>query len=396
MKQREEQAQALSAHIGALLRVNCAFLKTEPVPALTHTDSDWYCNSCWNQSCRKQNTFSYGCNEAYRWSGKYVFFCPEGFTFVAASLSNEQGSLAGGFLVGPFFMGEEHDLTEKNAGSLPVIDTVTVHHIEEVLSAVARSICSVSPNIYGVYEYAQDKLLSELYKTGGKCKDNAESCSFIINSEKKLCDLIVSQDKEGAQKLLNELLGHIYFTGEADIASIKARLIELLVQLSRAAISAGAEGQEILLFNKQNIGMIEDITSIEELSAWITGIMHRFIQYSFDFKNAKHSDVLYKVIQYIKANYNKRISLEDIASHIYLSRSYISSLFKEETGESLFCFINRIRIEKSKALILNYDIPLVDVGGLCGYDDQSYFTKVFKNIVGVSPKKYRDRRGRIL
>ena len=46
--------------------------------------------------------------------------------------------------------------------------------------------------------------------------------------------------------------------------------------------------------------------SLEELSVWLTGIMHRFINYSFDFTQVKHSDVVYKVMEYVKANYHRK------------------------------------------------------------------------------------------
>ena len=73
-----------------------------------------------------------------------------------------------------------------------------------------------------------------------------------------------------------------------------------------------------------------------------------------------------------------------------MSRSYLSKLFKDETGYSLFSYINHVRIEKSKELLLNDTISLVDVAGLCGFEDQSYFTKVFKKETGISPKRFRD------
>ena len=99
-------------------------------------------------------------------------------------------------------------------------------------------------------------------------------------------------------------------------------------------------------------------------------------------------------MDYVKANYSKKITLDDVARHVYLSRSYLSSLFKEETGDSLFAYINRVRIDKSKMFLLDSAVNLVDVASLCGFDDQSYFTKVFKKATGVSPKKYRDTRGK--
>ncbi len=57
-------------------------------------------------------------------------------------------------------------------------------------------------------------------------------------------------------------------------------------------------------------------------------------------------------------------------------------------------YINMIRVEKSRSFLLNESISLVDVAGMAGFDDQSYFTKVFKKYTGVSPGKFRESRGK--
>lgn len=84
--------------------------------------------------------------------------------------------------------------------------------------------------------------------------------------------------------------------------------------------------------------------------------MHRFISSSFDFTQVKHSDVVYKVMEYVRRNFSRKISLDDIAGEVYLSRSYLSSLFKEEPDRALFAYINHVRIEKSKQMLLD-DTP---------------------------------------
>jgi YesN/AraC family two-component response regulator len=136
---------------------------------------------------------------------------------------------------------------------------------------------------------------------------------------------------------------------------------------------------------------INDFSDIEELSIWITGVMHRFIQHSFDFAQIKHSDVVFKTMEYIRQNYDHKMSLDDIAQHVYLSRSYLSSLFREETGQTLFFYINQVRVEKSKLFLMDPSFSLAEAAALCGFEDQSYFTKVFRKHTGLSPKQYRDR-----
>ena len=341
----------------------------------------------------------YGCSEAYRWNGKYVFYCPQGLTFVAASVVGENGSLTGGMLLGPIVMGDiedtlldipDHSLHHA-LRKLTVWDAAKVNSASEILYAAALSVSLSAPE---ESVFKQDKLLSEIYRIKDELNVSGVDCEFLISNEKKLCTLIDAGDKEGARKLLNELLGYIYFTGSADLSALKVRLLELIVRLSRAAIDAGAEGREVLIFNENSITQLGKINSADELSSWVTGIMNRFIMYCFDYAKAHHSDVLYKAMQYVKANYREKITLDDVASAIYLSRSYLCKVFKDEMGETLFSYINRIRVEKAKTLILDDSISIADVGGMCGFNDQSYFTKVFKSQTGVSPKKYRERRGR--
>ena len=396
------KAKEYCEHIGALCGASCSLLYGETVAELEHSDKDLFCKEC--GGCDFVNTMHYGCSQSYRWNGKYVFYCPKGFVFIAVSLLDSQRAPGAGMLMGPISMGESGE-AENPANSsgereitahLPEWSTAKVRHAEEILSAVAGTVSGGNASgVYGSFAYEQEKQLSDLYEIKNEWKNSDRDSQYLIQSEKQLNSLIENKDKEGAQQLLNEMLGYIFFKGKADFSTIKARIVEMLVLISRSAIDAGAGTEEILLFNEGNLKKIGEISSLEELSAWITVIMHRFIQYSFDFNQVKHSDVLHKIMQYVKANYDTKITLDDIAAHVYLSRSYISSMFKEEMGETLFSYINRVRVEKSKVLLLRESVSLVKVGGLCGFEDQSYFTKVFKGIVGVSPKKFRDSRGKI-
>ena len=93
------------------------------------------------------------------------------------------------------------------------------------------------------------------------------------------------------------------------------------------------------------------------------------------------------------ANYMKRITLNDISEHVAFSVSYLSRMFKEEKGINLTSYINEVRVRNAKLLLKGSDAPLSEVAYLTGFDDQSYFSKVFKKHTGVTPGKYREKRG---
>lgn len=115
----------------------------------------------------------------------------------------------------------------------------------------------------------------------------------------------------------------------------------------------------------------------------------------FDLVGIKHKDTLYKAIEYMKRNYMRRLPLEETARHVGLTPSYFSKIFSEEIGAPYNHYLNKIRVEQSRSLLLSSDLSMVEISALCGFEDQSYFTKVFKRFTGITPSKCRDRRERL-
>lgn len=388
-------------HITALCNVPVSVLDVQQKQFI-NTGRPNLCRDCAYAKCSGVNTHLYGSNKAYRWNGQYIYYCPLGLVYAAASVVDESGRLEASLIAGPMIVGDPQDtlfdLPEPSmaeaVSALPTMTTANVTHLAAILSASAAYAAGIPNSRAMGFVYEQEKILNSIYEARDKLLSQGENI-YPIEYEKRLYNLICTHDKAGAQQLLNELIGHIYCASNFDLHTIKVRAMELIVLLSRAAIDAGADVQEIFLFNTNYISEIEKFDSLEDLSIWLSGIMHRFINYSFDFAQVKHSDIVYKVMEYVKSNYASKITLDDVAKHVYLSRSYLSSVFKEETGYSLFNYINRVRVEKSKLYLLDNSISLVDVAAMCGFEDQSYFTKVFKKATGVSPKKYRDSRGNI-
>ena len=86
--------------------------------------------------------------------------------------------------------------------------------------------------------------------------------------------------------------------------------------------------------------------------------------------------------------------MDDISSYVYLSKSYLSKIFKDEMKCTITNYINSVRVEKSKQLLADSSLSLADIAYFVGFEDQSYYTKVFKKITGVSPGKYKNIKGK--
>ena len=215
---------------------------------------------------------------------------------------------------------------------------------------------------------------------------------YPMRLEKLLVQAISDRDETLAKELINILLVNIYYYSKEDLEIMKTRTLELVVLLSRSAIDGGADGDEVLKLNDTYFKSIQALKTLDEYNIWMISVLDNFLGYMLNFSGLKHTYTIEETKNYIRENYSQKLTVESIATHVYLSKSYLSRIFKEETGDSLTAYINKIRIEKSMQLLVDKSLSLVDISDIVGFEEQSYFTKVFKSIVGMSPGKFREQK----
>ncbi len=372
------------------------------------------------------NAHLYGSYQAERFGGKYIYFCPLGFTFWASpitpygmdgtdgtggmgSTGGTGGTMKGAIVCGPVqmiepeqFLFEEilrkYELGQKEINAImefihniPIIKPDVVNNLSELLHIVAVYISGIrQENHTDNVPHSEIVRYINYYKTMGGDMGGQE---YPIEKEKELLRLISLGDKAGSQKVLNEIFGYIFFSTGGNFEIIKARVLELVVLLSRAALEGGADVEQIFGLNYSYLSEINKFDTVDELTYWLSEIMARFTDLVFNLTGVKHVDVIFKAIEYVKNNYMKKVTLEEVASKVYLTPSYFSKIFKEEMKYNFNTYLNHIRIEVAKKLLLDESVPLVDVSSIVGYEDQSYFSKVFKKMSGISPGKFRESRG---
>lgn len=105
------------------------------------------------------------------------------------------------------------------------------------------------------------------------------------------------------------------------------------------------------------------------------------------------SQAVAKIIQIVKNEYMEDLSLEEIAGRVCLTPAYVSYIFRQETGESLIKYLTDYRMHQAKNLLEQGRMKIVEVGKACGYPNQSYFNRLFRNRFGMTPKQYREQAG---
>jgi two-component system response regulator YesN len=355
----------------------------------------------------------YGTYQAERFGGMYIYFCPRNMTHWAAPVRID-GITLGSLIGGPVLMIDPEEFLQE--------DIIASHRLRaeclEELHEACREIPYVSPaRVRSLAEVLKlntqalsqnlGRQISEIGAPGGALDFSAAAplasgepagvfspaaAGYPLAKERELLTYISKGDLEGSRKILNEILGLIFFYSNNNLDSIKLRVVELVVLLSRAAIDGGASIEEIIGLNNDYLVRIRESRSVYDLSASLSVILSRFVDCVFTLKSIKHADLIRKSIHFIRSQYTGSLSLEKVAEYVHLSPSHISRIFHEGTGESFVSYLTRIRIEKAKALLQAQSLPLAEISARTGFKDQSYFTRVFKRSTGMSPGKYRGAR----
>jgi two-component system response regulator YesN len=212
---------------------------------------------------------------------------------------------------------------------------------------------------------------------------------YPLQSERELLGKVKIGDRTGAKEILNSILGTILFHNPGDLGVLKARLLELLSILSRSAVEGGVDVDVMLEKNLAYVNKVMQINEQGDLCAWISTALNEFIELVYSSQDARKVTQISPAINYIDANYDKPITLADIAKASHISVSRLAHVFKEQMGITLIDYLTSVRIERAKQLLLATEQSCTEICFQVGYNNQSYFTRTFKRLVGMTPRQFR-------
>lgn len=195
-------------------------------------------------------------------------------------------------------------------------------------------------------------------------------CEALIKDVKRFIDKLVKFDKinrEVLYKLHQDILQMLYsFLGQKGI-------------------------QAHQLFHdieSENLFM-KAIDSIDDMISWVTYVFRKAINYVDEV--TKSQTVIERIKTYVRKNYDKDITRDEIANYVFLNPDYLSRTFKKATGKSLSEYLTEVRIQKSKMLLISTNIQISSIATDVGYNNMNYFSKIFKKVTGTTPVEYRKK-----
>lgn len=216
---------------------------------------------------------------------------------------------------------------------------------------------------------------------------------LYIHREPELMAALRAGDRRGARKIINHILVHIYSAGEEHSELLKGLLLELVVMMARAAVEAGASQTEVLGLHFKHLTELAVIEDDEALAAWLRAAFERIcsVLERCDREQGDSPPRLALAMAFMRDNLGRDLGREEVARRAGLSPGHFAQLLREATGRSFSELLRQFRVQAACGMLRDRERPLADIATTCGFCDQSHFTKVFKEMRGVTPRQFREQ-----
>jgi YesN/AraC family two-component response regulator len=335
-------------------------------------------------------------NEIFTYTTQYEF------SFISAAIKNN-GTYYGAILLGPVLMNtpSEHlinEIIKKNNMSMsmrtnlkeafantPIVNAPRNHYIYKLL----YNVISYPPT--NSYREIDESYEEKLDPVNIDFESNPIKHNFSL--EQLFLNKISNGDIEKVKEIYQKHIMTLYFTslGPDKLRSQKNTAIMFCTLIARAAITGGVDAEKALTMADFYINEIEYIFKFEDLLILFEKIIVNFTNSVLQLSGINHVTVIRNAAKYVNMHLSEPIRLNDVADYVDLSPNYFSSLFKREMNLSFADYVNQARIKESQYLLQTTNYPILDIAIAVGYNNQNYFTTMFRKFAGITPKQFRMR-----
>ena len=238
---------------------------------------------------------------------------------------------------------------------------------------------------YGVVEYLLKPVIEEQFHEAlNRCKARIGSLSVMHQKLSGIRDFIDSMQDSGSETLIakvNIIVNEIFY-----LKGVEKNQRNALFSIFASSLNE----------MHKNINSICDIAvyntdDYDSVSKYFESQVETWIRRYQRFTGISNKQVIKKVNENTKNHYKEDLRLKEIADLANLSISRFCAVFKKETNDTFVNFLNSIRIEKAKSLLLNSDYRVHEVAEMTGFLSLQYFNRVFRNTTGLTPSEYRKK-----
>ena len=359
---------------------------------------------------RCQGSYARAGKQAEKWNEPYFFRCHAGLIAWACPILSNNGHV-GNIICGQVMIWEPEDLfwqeiaestrelepdngvLLKAAHKLDIVSATQVQAAADLLYIIANYLAESGPDRLN-YQQKLSSMGSWLWdncqQQERQPKEKEGTKPRFANLEDGIFQAIRDNDAEKAKQLLDQLALRFFTHSKGQLEVLKGLSIEFIITLGRFATECGVNFEESFRRGMLKFKELEDADTIEKVFVWLLTIGNAYVdtltRQEFDANEA----VVKKAVTYVQQHYaSPDLSVVEVAKAAYISPNYLSRVFKRQVGCSILEYIRNARLEQAKLLLKHSDKNASQVAKNVGYHDRTYFSKVFKQVTGVSPNEYR-------
>lgn len=216
---------------------------------------------------------------------------------------------------------------------------------------------------------------------------------YPIRQEKQLFAAVENGEVNNATASARDYFDRL---AETDITIMNLRLKVLEFALWGEHIAYEKGGMVYQVNTRGNY--LSDVMSMDDpaqLRPWFVDKMTDACRNVQNKRIEKSGSTIETAIRYIRENYSRDISLDDVSREVNISPYYFSKLFKDNTDQNFIEYLTNIRMERARELLLTTEYSMKEICSMAGYADPNYFSRTFKKNVGVTPTEYKEAKGNV-
>ncbi len=211
------------------------------------------------------------------------------------------------------------------------------------------------------------------------------ACLLEAREEQALASLLVSGEEKALSETLLQLFDKLQASAFAakDLTFVYAGMVSVLLHTARK------HGVEM---DSETIPQLASFHRLDDLRKWmlehyllLQNELHRN-------ENQRYGTYTCTAIEYMKKHYHERVTLQGVAKMLNLNASYLSRLFKAETGSNLMPYLNDLRITEAERLLANRELPIKYIAEQVGIQNYNHFFTLFRKTTGLTPNEFRQRQ----
>jgi len=210
--------------------------------------------------------------------------------------------------------------------------------------------------------------------------------AFIKQKSKELIKYVNKGNEQGIKQCIQEI-GNIIRQDRLEPNLAKSIFINIYMEFK----DFYKEYTNIFMDTSSYSKGINSLNTLQEIIEYCINFYIKLCSYVNTGTEQSTTPIIEITKKYIEEHYMEQISLSTLAQICFVSPSYLCTLFKKKTGLSIIDYINEIRVENAKKYLKDIKLKTFEIAELVGFSDATYFSRVFKNITGISPSDYRKK-----